>query len=76
MKTSVYLRPPKKLLEHLPTLKDSASVEKILEVTDTTIGRAVLHIQKNYAPAPRLHRVIDSDGAVPVAFIGRVLLAA
>jgi hypothetical protein len=74
MKTSVYLRPPKKLLEHFPDLKDPVPVETILDVTRTTTSRAVLHIQKGCAQAVLPHHIIDSDDEAQFAFTGPTLV--
>jgi hypothetical protein len=68
MKTHVYLRPPKKLLENVLKLKDAALGETLLDLTGSTEGRAVLHLQKNNALVCRRHRVTDSDDAAPFAF--------
>jgi len=75
MKTSVYLRPPKKLLEYLPKLENPARMEMILDVTGTNLRRAVLHIQKGYAQVYGPHHVIDSDDQAPFAFTGAAVVA-
>jgi hypothetical protein len=74
MKTSVYLRPSRKSLEHFPKLGDPAPIEATLDVTRTTIRRAVLHIQKGHAQAVRPHRVIDSDDEAQFAFTDPALV--
>jgi hypothetical protein len=75
MKTSVYLRPPKKLLEHFPKLENPAPMETILDLTGTNLRRAVLHMQKGYALTYGPHHVIDSDDEAPFAFTGAAVVA-
>jgi hypothetical protein len=75
MKTFVYLRPPKKLLEHFPKLGDPVPIETILDIPGTTPRRAVLHIQKAYAQAQGPHHIIDSEDEAPFAFTGSARLA-
>ena len=74
MKTSVYLRPAKKLLEHFPDLKDPVPIETVLDVTATLSRRPVLHIQVGYAQSSRPHHVVDSDGDAPFAYTGPTLV--